>query len=844
MRLEGLSGKKLAIDASIWLYHFVKALRDRKSGETLPNAHILGFLRRICKLLYYDIRPVFVFDGSQVPELKLKLLKSRRETRENQDEKSAKTTNKLLKAKLKKLALKNLQDGGYSITQPQQQLVENTSSADKQPEKNEVLPSNVSPDYNSEDLEDGQLEHDFITQGQVRVVKAFEQGKKDRLADEELAIMDIDSEVFLNLPPNMQQDILLELKSRSIRPSWYRMNEVLDQQPSALDFSKLQVKNLMHRRRLFNRLQYIQSEGRSGNGSAIVEKRRIDAEEGREYILVKNEDQASWSMKLVEKTNQEFPNTKQKTFKTKPKRTVKKINQDKLVDYLEFADEDTERDDVDGSTGKQVDRSNQITNDLEINGKIFQNALMELPENASESDESWLQQVIFEFDDAKICSSLSRLYELYHKGKSSELEGKVIRFKIELLEFLISERKINFANHEQHPRSPKHKSPHSISDTSDEEFEVVKIINPAADEKLENVKLTPVTRAHNDKTQIEAVPCVDFGSKQNNEILKHEIKNEPICIDQDDDDDDQDNHDHDHKNEIVKSPFSSQIEQANMEKLSFDSKPNFVAQTEMPSEPSEVPINEESAEEAQQIADEEREYTQFLAAVSKKNIKDVESEVTKEIETLQQQRSKHSRDASSVTQDVVSDVQQLLRLFGIPFITAKGEAEAQCAYLQKLKIVDGIVTDDSDIFLFGGDNVYRNLFNQSKFVELYTLKDLNKLMCLKRDQLIQLAYLLGSDYTDGIDGVGGVLAMEIISEWHGKAIEGLEQFSDWWKSLIEGQSGDMNEFKTKLSRKVQKLVLEDEFPNVKIYNSYKNPEVETSTESFQWGFPRLDAVRR
>jgi DNA excision repair protein ERCC-5 len=63
-----VEGKAFAIDSSIWIYQFQATMRD-KDGRVLNNAHVLGFLRRISKLLFYGIKPVFVFDGG-APALK------------------------------------------------------------------------------------------------------------------------------------------------------------------------------------------------------------------------------------------------------------------------------------------------------------------------------------------------------------------------------------------------------------------------------------------------------------------------------------------------------------------------------------------------------------------------------------------------------------------------------------------------------------------------------------------------------------------------------------------------------------------------------------------------------
>ena len=59
----------LPSDVSIWLNQAVKGSR----GE--ENAHLTVLFHRICKLLHYHIRPVFVFDGV-MPALKQQTLVS------------------------------------------------------------------------------------------------------------------------------------------------------------------------------------------------------------------------------------------------------------------------------------------------------------------------------------------------------------------------------------------------------------------------------------------------------------------------------------------------------------------------------------------------------------------------------------------------------------------------------------------------------------------------------------------------------------------------------------------------------------------------------------------------
>jgi len=61
-------------DVSIWMYQIIKGVRESELSAT-TNKHLIVMFHRICKLLFFGIKPIFVFDGG-VPELKKKTIVS------------------------------------------------------------------------------------------------------------------------------------------------------------------------------------------------------------------------------------------------------------------------------------------------------------------------------------------------------------------------------------------------------------------------------------------------------------------------------------------------------------------------------------------------------------------------------------------------------------------------------------------------------------------------------------------------------------------------------------------------------------------------------------------------
>jgi flap endonuclease-1 len=72
--IKTLFGRKVAIDASMSIYQFLIAVRQ-KDGEMLTNdagettSHLMGFFYRTIRIVENGIKPAYVFDGKP-PEMK------------------------------------------------------------------------------------------------------------------------------------------------------------------------------------------------------------------------------------------------------------------------------------------------------------------------------------------------------------------------------------------------------------------------------------------------------------------------------------------------------------------------------------------------------------------------------------------------------------------------------------------------------------------------------------------------------------------------------------------------------------------------------------------------------
>ena len=145
---------------------------------------------------------------------------------------------------------------------------------------------------------------------------------------------------------------------------------------------------------------------------------------------------------------------------------------------------------------------------------------------------------------------------------------------------------------------------------------------------------------------------------------------------------------------------------------------------------------------------------------------------------------------------MIDESKKLLDLLGVPWVEAPSEGEAQVASLLNQGMVDYGASQDFDTVLFGASKFVRNLTlsgrrklpKQQKWVEvspeIIDLERSFQLLKLNREQLIDVAILMGTDFNSGIDGIGPKRGLKLIQEF-GKAEGALEKLGKKIENLDE-----------------------------------------------------------
>ncbi|XP_026524694.1 DNA repair protein complementing XP-G cells isoform X1 [Notechis scutatus] len=881
---ETLEGKILAVDISIWLNQAIKGARDRH-GNSIHNAHLLILFRRLCKLLFFRIRPIFVFDG-EAPLLKRQTLAKRKQQKEAAVTDSEKTKEKLLKTFLKRQAIKAALSGKSNSEFPSLAEVRR-----KEVDDIYVLPALQEDKKDSSEEEDEKEWEERMTQKKILQKELLENPRS----------VDVESDDFLSLPPEIKHEILTDMKEFTKRRR--TLFEAMPEESN--DFSQYQLKGLLKKSSLNRHIEKVQKEMNEQHSGQIqhqyeedggflkeLETRRVVSEDTSHYILLKgtqskgntsscvtsaihssampkdlkpSKNIASNDMQVKPVSCDLSVESTSSTYETSPSpRTMLAIQAAILGSDSEDELDDRNKKHLNldkCESTSSVDSSNMSPRTI----KAIQQALCE--------EEEEEEMITAPFINRTNITQGERMSRKDHFASSSDEEGAVPEDQNE--KQLLPVQKLEGGNIKKSPCIPAVQK-RLLSGAENEEKNVETGISqidispgqcqsPNNSIKQPEISLSPIPSVGSSHSgfaelaQTGKLQCLKelaghsekrVSCTQNEFLLALGTPKLEECVEhQQSEESDSDGS----FIEVETEPKGEQDRTSETSLASIEEEVGVVSEASL-----EMREGSEDTTENKSESGEDAELTMQQNAgmestekaeinewqnISMEDLEVLETNLSVEQTALQAQKQQQERTAATVTGQMFLESQELLRLFGIPYIEAPMEAEAQCAVLDLTDQTSGTITDDSDIWLFGGRHVYKNFFNQSKYVEYYQYVDFQNQLGLDRNKLINLAYLLGSDYTEGIPNVGYVTAMEILNEFPGRGLEPLLKLVEWWAEAQKNKKIRPNPYDTKVKKKLRHIEIAAGFPNLSVAEAYLHPVVDESKASFAWGRPNVEQIR-
>jgi flap endonuclease-1 len=129
---------------------------------------------------------------------------------------------------------------------------------------------------------------------------------------------------------------------------------------------------------------------------------------------------------------------------------------------------------------------------------------------------------------------------------------------------------------------------------------------------------------------------------------------------------------------------------------------------------------------------------------------------------------------SRLTDEMVDQSRRLLDLLGIPWVQAPGEGEAQASAMAREGTAHAVVSQDYDALLFGSPRLAKNLAitgrrklpRKDVYVDVapeeIRLDATLAALGVTREQLVDMALLIGTDFNEGVKGIGPKKALALV----------------------------------------------------------------------------------
>jgi DNA excision repair protein ERCC-5 len=924
-----------AADASGWIFRFVKAMRDEQ-GEMVPNAHLVGFFRRICRLLFHNIRPVFVFDGA-APALKRRTVVERRRRREQQEARLRLTAEKLLLNRVKQAALAAVQEaragrgagggGGGGGGDAGASGSGAGPAGARPPPPAPAGDKEMALALAAADAADVAADADAAERGGRGGAGANEEEEEEEEEEDSADELDlelllpeggeVDAAVLATLPPSVQLEVTLRMRERRAAANRGAL-EARAGKPAA--FSAFQLEQYLAGaglRRQLDRLRGAARDGAAAGGAdGAPAPRRIAAEAGREYILAAEptaEGAAAAAAAAAAEAAREAEDAARR-------RGEKALEITFTVDP-DASDGSEEWEDVGaadgagagaggaggppaGATAEEADhwraraarrqRFWSMSHGFQLGRKLgdweagdapaarltdgagngggggdvpaggedaqlqeaIRRSLADAP--AAEEEDAW-EDVATAMDAAAPAGPPRAQAPPPPTAASAAAPPHVAEAAAEpAAQEFVAREALRRAAPAPAPAAPAPKPAALAAAPAPAAASPARPPPPAAEPApppappLEEPS-APEEAAFAEAAAEEVLKAAEEELEELEELEEEEAEEEPAAMDV--------------AEELEEEEVAEQASDSEPPELVPDAAGPYAAATEdwpdpaAPSSPPRRPSSPAAAATAPSL--DAAAYGAALRA---------------EEEALRAAARAGAAGAAAPAARMAAECQELLALFGLPFLVAPAEAEAQAAALDAAGLVDGVVTDDNDAFLFGARRVYRNIFEGQRYVEEYRADELAAELGLSRERLVALALLLGSDYTPGVAGVGVVNALEAVrafpsgggdggAEGDGAAaaaadagddddgLGGLRRFAAWATGVDEelfalaggggaaAASAAEAEFRRRHRAVRRSWALPPGFPSAEVAAAYARPRVDASRARLGWGRPDLELLR-